>query len=177
MRNIQGLTRVAPLPAEDAASDAPALIPLSLLIVGFAGLLQWLMPVAIIGDIVELEDIDSRWLAAAGALLAATGLFVSAAAYMALVRNSGADPWKPAATLVTGGIYGWTRNPGYLGVMVGLCGVGLAMEFDWLVMLIGPVWMLLNFAAVRPEELYLRSEFGEQYERYVRRVPRYFFIR
>ena len=78
--------------------------------------------------------------------------------------------------LVTDGVFRWTRNPGYLGLLIALFGIALIFAFDWLLILIVPTWVALNLAVVRHEELYLQQRFGRAYQDYTKRTPRYFFI-
>lgn len=75
--------------------------------------------------------------------------------------------------LVTEGVFGQTRHPLYVGVSAALCGIALIFGLDWLLLLIVPSCVILHFAVVRPEELYLERKFGDAYQRYKARVPRY----
>ena len=75
--------------------------------------------------------------------------------------------------LVDTGPFALVRNPLYVGVSVALCGIALIFALDWLLLLIVPSCVILHFAVVRREELYLERKFGEAYRRYKARVPRY----
>jgi protein-S-isoprenylcysteine O-methyltransferase Ste14 len=155
----------------------PRLVPLSMFVIAVASLLQWIVPIDVISDIEFIEDIDPFWPAAAGVVVALAGLSLSFAGHWALKRR-GADvsPYQPATILVTDGVFKWTRNPGYLGMLIGLSGIALVFALDWLVILIVPLWLVLNSAVVRQEELHLEHKFGNAYRKFARRVPRYFFI-
>ena len=74
--------------------------------------------------------------------------------------------------LRTGGWYRYSRNPQYVGYVVATVGFALlansalvtivcAIYFGW--------WLALPFA----EEPWLRDQYGEDYERYAERVPRF----
>ena len=80
---------------------------------------------------------------------------------------------KTNAKLVTSGIYGFTRNPMYLGAVIGFSGFALALRSPWLLLLL----LLMVFALVRlaivPEEAYLERRFGAAYLDYKRRVRRW----
>ncbi len=155
----------------------PRLIPVCVLVVASASLLQWIMPIGILSDIALVEDIDWQWLAAVGSVLALGGLALSYAGYVALARR-GADTRTSqlADVLVVDGVFQWTRNPGYLGMLIGLIGVAMACSLDWLLILIVPLWLLIDSALVRPEERHLEQRFGRAYQVYVRRAPRYLFV-
>jgi protein-S-isoprenylcysteine O-methyltransferase Ste14 len=155
----------------------PRLIPLAVGTVGLALFLQWIVPIEITSDIAFIEDIDPDQLAIVGAVVATAGLVLSLAGHSALHRW-GADvgPAQAVPVLVTDGVFAWTRNPIYLGAWIAMSGIALAFAFDWLAILIAPASAMVHFAAVRPEECYLQRKFGEAYESYRRRVPRYLFI-
>jgi len=85
------------------------------------------------------------------------------------------NPHTPEATttLVTTGVYAWTRNPMYLGLS-GLL-LGWAIRLGALSAFAGPLLFvpLMVRIQIRPEECTLRAKFGEDYERYCRGVNRW----
>ncbi len=98
----------------------------------------------------------------AGGAVAAMGLALRAYAAGHLAKNQ---------KLATSGPYAWTRNPLYLGSS--LIGAGFALAGGNWILALG---CLILFAAIywpviRREEEYLRSEFGEDYDRYAQHVP------
>jgi protein-S-isoprenylcysteine O-methyltransferase Ste14 len=157
---------------------SPPLVPLSMIVVALAGLLQWLLPIEIMTNIEFIEDIDPDWLAVLGLVIAAAGSSLSLKGYLGLKWRGGAvNPSHAPKLLVTDGAFNWTRNPGYLGILIALSGVALIFAFDWLLIVIVPAWIIVNLAVVRREELYLEHRFGKVYRDYCHRVPRYFCIR
>jgi protein-S-isoprenylcysteine O-methyltransferase Ste14 len=82
-------------------------------------------------------------------------------------------PWRPSLALATDGIYAHLRNPMYVGAMLILAGLAVALASDWLALLLVPTALLLHFGVVRREERYLETKFGEDYRRYKASVPRY----
>ena len=155
----------------------PRLIPLSLLVVAVASLLQWIVPIGVLSDVEFFEDIDWVWPAGFGMVVGLGGVALSYGGHVALARR-GADvrTWQPAAVLVVDGVFQWTRNPGYLGMSIALAGVAVGFSLDWLLILMVPLWLFLDSAVIRPEELHLEQRFGEAYRVYARRAPRYLFI-
>jgi protein-S-isoprenylcysteine O-methyltransferase Ste14 len=155
----------------------PRLIPLSVLVIAVASLLQLILPIDILADIEFVEDIAWVWPATFGLALGLGGLALSLAGHAALARR-GADVerWQPATVLVVDGVFQWTRNPAYLGMLIALAGIAMVFSLDWLVILIVPLWLFLDAAVVRPEEFRLEQRFGRAYQVYARRAPRYLFI-
>jgi protein-S-isoprenylcysteine O-methyltransferase Ste14 len=152
----------------DAAPDRPdvivfpPVIPLATLAIACA--LQWLAPLG------WIADFDQGWRIGAGAFTLFVGLLTTSAGRRALLRHG---TKQPTTVLVTEGVFARTRNPLYVGVSVALCGIALIFALDWLSLLIIPNCVILHFAVVRREELYLERKFGEAYRRYKARVPRY----
>ncbi len=170
------MTRVEAFSDDDDGVMFPRLVPLVIVLVTLACLLQWIVPIHIVSDIAFLEDIDPDLLVVLGTLIAVTGSALTLAGYRALERRAnGAGPAQSVPVLVTDGVFQWTRNPIYLGIWIALTGVALALGLDWLLILTIPAAVLVNHAAVRPEEAYLEHKFGRAYRNYERRVPRYFF--
>jgi protein-S-isoprenylcysteine O-methyltransferase Ste14 len=85
------------------------------------------------------------------------------------------NPYRPenATTLVTSGVYAWTRNPMYLGLSLLL--LGWAINLGTLTPLVLALLFipLIRHVQIRPEERALRARFGEDYARYCQRVNRW----
>jgi protein-S-isoprenylcysteine O-methyltransferase Ste14 len=144
----------------------PPVIPYSTLVV--AGLLQWLEPLGLLVHLGMLLRI------VAGAAVFAAGMAMMSAGHRAMSRHgTNVNPLRPTTALVTEGVFGYTRNPLYVGVSIALCGVALVFALDWVLVLIVPACVLLHFAVVRREERYLEQKFGDAYRLYRSRVPRY----
>jgi protein-S-isoprenylcysteine O-methyltransferase Ste14 len=85
------------------------------------------------------------------------------------------DPLAPerATALVTSGIYRWTRNPMYLGMLLVL-GAWAAWLGSPVALLGLPLFLsYMNRYQVRPEERALAARFPEHFEPYTRRVRRW----
>ena len=108
--------------------------------------------------------------------LTVTGLAVIGAGVAAFVAaKTTVDPTRPdqSSSLVTNGIYKFTRNPMYLGL--------LCLLVAWAIHVSSPLSLLVAMAFVpymnrfqiRPEERSLEKLFGEQYVEYKNRVRRW----
>lgn len=85
------------------------------------------------------------------------------------------NPMKPGSTshLVTSGLYRYSRNPMYLGLLVMLIGWGLYLgSLSPLSML--PLFIrLLTKQQIEPEEIILMDKFGPEYKDFQQRVRRW----
>lgn len=84
------------------------------------------------------------------------------------------NPLTPGASaLVTTGIYGWTRNPMYLGMLLVLLGVGVGLGNFLSVAMAAGFIPLINQLQIRPEERFLTERFGADFDAYRSRVRRW----
>ncbi len=108
-----------------------------------------------------------------GALAAAgTGLVV----WTVLTVRRASETLSPVATparLVTGGPLAHTRNPMYLGVVTTVAGVALVAGSPAAGGYALALLVVYHVVVVRVEEPKLQATFGETYEDYRRRVPRW----
>jgi protein-S-isoprenylcysteine O-methyltransferase Ste14 len=82
-------------------------------------------------------------------------------------------PTDPPTRLVTSGLYGHTRNPIFLADVVVLLGVFFLRGHAALLLYAGLVFAGLHAWLIGHEEPVLRVRLGEDWERYVARVPRW----
>lgn len=143
----------------------PPLIFAGVLLLGIG--LGWLVD----GPGFGLSD-TTRWIASGLIIAAALAINFPAAAEFLSARTH-IHPWKPAKTLVTTGIYRFSRNPMYLGMAVGYAGFSLLA--DSLVALAGlPVALvIMHYGVIKREERYLEGKFGDSYATYRRSVRRW----
>ncbi len=153
-------------------SDRPRLVvfpPLILLAVLVLSIpLQRLVPL----DVLARFDQAVR-IVCGGAVFLIGAALTSAGARTLRSRGTNVNPLRPTLALATGGIYGWTRNPMYLGGAPLMLGLAVMFALDWLPALMVPAWIVLHFGVVRREEQYLERKFGDAFRRYTARVPRY----
>ena len=78
-----------------------------------------------------------------------------------------------ASTLVTSGIYGFTRNPMYLGLTTLLLAWAEFLSAPWT--LLGPAVfaLFIDRFQIAPEERAMRAKFGAKYDAYTARVRRW----
>ena len=85
------------------------------------------------------------------------------------------SPLKPNKTssLITSGIYNYTRNPMYLGLLLMLISTALFIK-NFISFLIIPLFVIfINKNQILPEEQILENIFGEEYRNYTKKVKRW----
>jgi protein-S-isoprenylcysteine O-methyltransferase Ste14 len=83
------------------------------------------------------------------------------------------NPYRPAAHLVTGGPYRFTRNPMYLGFTLWYLGASAWMNALWPLVLLPVVLLVIQRGVIAREEAYLQRRFGRDYTEYQARVRRW----
>ena len=113
-----------------------------------------------------------RWGLVAAAAVAGLLLVGSA---LRLFRDAGTrpEPWKPASSLTTRGIYRRTRNPMYLGMALVHAGIAVAIGSLAALFLLLPAVIIVDRLVIRREEAYLSRRFGQPYIDYKERVRRW----
>lgn len=145
----------------------PPLIAAAALALGF--LVDWLAPVYVIGTVFSFSTrvvIGGAMILGGVALIVASNMKFRAA-------GTNVEPWKPTTAIVNDGVYGWLRNPIYVGGMLLLIGIGVAVAGDWIVVFALIAGVILHYGVVLREERYLEGKFGATYRDYMARVSRY----
>lgn len=85
------------------------------------------------------------------------------------------NPIKPqaASSLVTTGIYRLSRNPMYLGFLLGLAGVAVFLANAAALILLPVFIVYMNLFQITPEERVLSAMFGPDFTAYRQRVRRW----
>lgn len=112
---------------------------------------------------------------AAAILAIAGGVFVIWGLIAFHLARTTVNPMKPEATssLVRSGVYRFSRNPMYVGLLFVLVGWAVYLACTW--SLIGPVAFVLymNRLQIAPEERALSALFGAGYADYASKVRRW----
>ena len=141
--------------------------PIAWAVAVLAGLaLNWLLPLPFVPAAVL-----AGWLGAVVFALA-LALFVWS---IATVTRAGSNvpTNRPTTTIVDSGPYRFTRNPIYLGMVLGLIGLAIAFNSLWLLLTLVPFALVIRYGVVAREEAYLERKFGDVYRRYRARVRRW----
>lgn len=92
--------------------------------------------------------------------------------YRTALGGGGPGLSNPPDRIVDRGIYHWVRNPMYLGHMIFLLGVALALG-SWIAAVVFALHVVWFDRRAREDERHLSERFGEPYRDYCRRVKRW----
>jgi protein-S-isoprenylcysteine O-methyltransferase Ste14 len=148
-------------------SNAVVRPPIAWALAFAAGLgLDWLYPLPFVP-----ASIPGRWVG--GIVFAAA--FALAIWAIVTIRKAGTavETVKPTTTIVASGPFGFTRNPIYLGMILGQIGLAIAFNSLWILVALVPFFFLLRYGVVAREEAYLERKFGDVYLAYRSRVRRW----
>lgn len=84
-------------------------------------------------------------------------------------------PWSPPQTLVTTGLYRFSRNPMYIAVTLILSGWALGFHLSALLIYTLLVVLAFHLRVVFGEEPWLARRYGDEWRAYKERVPRWLF--
>ena len=91
----------------------------------------------------------------------------------ALIGGGTPAPIAPTKILVVRGLHRYVRNPMYIGVALLIAGQAWLFHSRHIAIYLACVLALVNFFVLYYEEPTLRKQFGEEYESYRSRVPRW----
>ncbi|HEY4367058.1 MAG TPA: isoprenylcysteine carboxylmethyltransferase family protein [Steroidobacteraceae bacterium] len=129
------------------------------------GLLHCLMPVA------RLVALPYSYL---GMPLLLAGICLTATAARAFSKaGTSLVPFEPSTALLTGGLYRYTRNPMYLGLVLVALGAWVLLGTLSALFPIAVFITIIEFHFIRDEERFLESIFGGDYLGYKQRVRRW----
>jgi protein-S-isoprenylcysteine O-methyltransferase Ste14 len=110
-----------------------------------------------------------------GGLIAAAAVLVLVVLPFRQFQQSGQDPkpWTPTPEIVVAGVFRFTRNPMYLGMIVFCLGFAIILSDVWILILTPVCGWLIYHTAIRHEEVYLEEKFGDAYRAYKATVRRW----
>ena len=82
-------------------------------------------------------------------------------------------PIAPTKTLVVRGLHRFVRNPMYIGVGLAIAGQAWLFHSRQIAIYLVCFWVLAHFFVLVYEEPTLHRQFGDEYDRYRARVPRW----
>lgn len=142
--------------------------PPPLLYVISAGL-GWLLQ-----DLAPLPDFEDlpRKLIGNGVMMAGFVFMMTAFGHL-IKTGQDPEPWKPTPSILSRGVYRFSRNPMYVAMAMIQLGFGARLGNLWIMVLTVFSQIAVYLVAVRHEEAYLERKFGDEYRRYKARVRRW----
>jgi protein-S-isoprenylcysteine O-methyltransferase Ste14 len=159
------------MPAEPTRNDTMPLPPDAYVGMAAIGALcgEFLMPLDLLPGASLLGPLTYVGLALVG-----SGLALEVAAARALSRaGASTRPNGSATALVTTGVFRWSRNPFYLGILLLVAGAMLGFSLDWGVIFLALLWLALDRLVVPVEERRLERAFGQAYFTYAAATRRW----
>ena len=125
---------------------------------------------SLVGDPVAASPVTAGlgWL-----LIAAFAVWNGWALITIATHRTALLPGAATTVVIDRGPFAWSRNPLYIGLLVGSAGVGLVAGSVLALIALPLEWALLRWGAVVPEEHYLAAKFGATYADYTGRVRRW----
>jgi len=137
-------------------------------------LLATLIAMFVLDRYFPLLSFGSQVLRYAGALpmLLGVGITVTSAG---LFKKAGTPlrPFEQSTTVVTTGMFRFTRNPMYLGMVLSLLGIATFLGSLTAFLPIPLFVAIIHFEFIRNEERFMEKLFGEQYLAFKSRVRRW----
>jgi protein-S-isoprenylcysteine O-methyltransferase Ste14 len=129
------------------------------------GALQWQLPIA------QLIDWPYRWISLP---LILAGFAITLPAGRSFQRaGTPLIPFERSTALVTGGLFRYTRNPMYLGMVVFLLGTAALLGSLGAFLPIPVFVAIIQKNFIEGEERFMEELFGEEYRAYKRSVRRW----
>jgi protein-S-isoprenylcysteine O-methyltransferase Ste14 len=82
---------------------------------------------------------------------------------------------SPKDKVISKGLYRFSRNPMYIGLLLIQIGLGIACS-SWLYLLLTAVLMIILNANSSAEERYCLYRYGDDYQKYMNSTPRWIVI-
>ncbi len=123
--------------------------------------------------LLSLKAISSGIALTAGLLILIVNLVVSMSSLLGLK-----DSWRVGVLeeqkteLITSGIYRFSRNPYFVSYILLLVAYSTLLQNIWMFVFTAIGCIFIHILILK-EESYLRTQHGEQYENYLKSVPRY----
>jgi protein-S-isoprenylcysteine O-methyltransferase Ste14 len=109
-----------------------------------------------------------------GAIFLAYSVLVASLAIFQMRRaGTNIDVRKPSTTIVSNGIYRYTRNPMYLSMALLLIAVSVLISNIWILILTPVFIIVIQKGVIEREERYLEGKFGTEYTSYKKSTRRW----
>ena len=84
------------------------------------------------------------------------------------------NPTSSSTQIFCDGIYKYTRNPMYLGLILFQIGLGMVLSMIHIIFFTLFTYFVYRYGVIAREEAYLNQKFGESYKQYTQKTRRWF---
>jgi protein-S-isoprenylcysteine O-methyltransferase Ste14 len=134
------------------------------------GVMGFLLPLVVIDPVWQREIAVSGGLAIVGV---GTALLFQCVREFYVAGQGTLAPWSPPKHLVVTGPFRWSRNPIYVAMLVITIGWTITYWSGALAVYTLVQFVAFHIRTIAGEEPRLAREFGDEWQRYVSRVPRW----
>jgi protein-S-isoprenylcysteine O-methyltransferase Ste14 len=153
-------------------------------LIAFVGLAVWILALLLVAvhssrrlfpSLLETPVIDSDFVRLIGSAVVTSGFVVFFLAFVSF-----GDSWRigfdsrTPGTLVTTGIFAYTRNPIYVGMLLWFFGIFL-INGSLIFLIFAVVSVMAVHWQILQEESFLTKLYGKPYQEYLQKTARYFF--
>lgn len=128
----------------------------------------------LLGRFISIPFVMPTILRYIGVALAVVGVLLGIGAFLEFQKaRTTVDPHGSTTQLVISGIYRFTRNPMYLGLLLIVIGFPLYFGLFWGIVAAPVFIFVMDHLVIQHEEAYLEKKFGKIYTDYTSRVRRW----
>ena len=130
-------------------------------------------------------DMETGWFHWVGIINNGVGILIYLLTAISFLLNGKGTPaiWfttaisfvigKEPVKMVSSGLYHYSRNPMYLGVISTVAGEGLFYQYSNVLWYAVSLFIIFNFVVIFIEEPHLEKKFGEEYKHYKKKTRRW----
>ncbi len=135
------------------------------------GIIMWLLN----QNLPLVHFIESPWNKIGLAIIFIAVVLDSSSLFLFIKKRTTINPMRPNSTegLVTAGLYKFTRNPMYVGLLVILFGYSIWLGSVTPFLVLPLFYWLITHMQIKPEERILQEKFGQEYLDYKNKVKRW----
>ena len=138
----------------------------AVLLTGLALHFYWPLTIQVYAETIPLKVIGTP-------LLLIGAVIILVAKRELEIHNQPSEPKATTTALIQSGLFKYSRNPLYLGLLIAFCGLAIAINKPWWLILAPLAVILTNYLLIIPEEQYLEKKFGEKYLSYKKSARRW----
>ncbi len=101
-------------------------------------------------------------------------IIISSALRIFKSHSEDPNPTSSSTQIFRDGIYKYTRNPMYLGLILFQIGLGMILSMIHIIFFALLTYLVYRYGVIEKEEVYLSRKFGEPYIKYMQKTRRWF---